>query len=287
MANFAASDGTQIYEKVWNASGTPIGSVVLIHGFGEHIGRYEHVAAAVTAGGFHVRGSDLRGHGQSGGPRGHCERFSDYLDDTRLLIARAREASPNLPLLVLAHSFGGLIATKLGIERPEGIDAMVLSSPFYAVKLKVPMVKVVLGKMMSGIYGKLAQPNGLKGTDATRDTELAATYDKDPLNQKVATARWFTETMAAQEALPSTASRFTLPVLVRAAGDDRLVDVAVTEKVFPLMGSTDKTLEVLPGQYHEIFNEPGDAKNVTLQRVVTWLKQHAAASSGKLRASGA
>jgi lysophospholipase len=188
---------------------------------------------------------------------------------------------------VLGHSFGGLIATKLGIERPDGIDGMVLSSPFYAVKMKVPMFKVVLGKMMSGIYGKLAQPNGLRGEDATSDAALAATYDKDPLNQKKATARWFTETMGAQEALPSTASRFTLPVLVRAAGDDRLVDVTVTQKVFPLMGSTDKTLEVLPGQFHEIFNEPGDTKNVTLQRVVTWLKQHAEASTGKLRAHGA
>src|SRR5262245_32596260 len=107
MANFKASDGTNLYEKVWNASGTAIGSVVLVHGFGEHIGRYEHVAAALTAGGFHVRGFDLRGHGQSGGIRNHVNRFTDYLDDLGLVITRARENARDLPVLIVAHSFGG------------------------------------------------------------------------------------------------------------------------------------------------------------------------------------
>src|SRR5690242_18916583 len=168
MANFSASDGTNIYEKVWNATGTPIGSIALVHGFGEHIGRYEHVAAALNAGGFHVRGSDLRGHGQSGGVRNHCNSFDDYSSDLQLLIARAREQSRDLPLFLVAHSFGGLIAARYLIQRPDGITGAVLSSPYFGLKMKVPAIKVVAGKVMSKIWGSFSQPTGLKGQDCSR-----------------------------------------------------------------------------------------------------------------------
>jgi alpha-beta hydrolase superfamily lysophospholipase len=287
MANFSASDGTNIYEKVWNASGTPIGSIALLHGFGEHIGRYEHVAAALSAGGFHVRGSDLRGHGQSGGTRNHCDRFGQYLDDLGVLITRVRESARDLPVFVVAHSFGGLIATRYLIDRPDGITGVMLSSPYYGLKLQVPAIKVIAGKVMTKIWGSFSQPNGLMGKDCSRDPEVARAYDADPLNTKKATARWFTETADAQAFVVANAQRLTLPLLMMAGGDDRLVDTAVSEQVFAKVGSTDKTLEVLPGQYHEIFNELAEDRKKTLQRVVTWLKEHASASSGKLRAQGA
>jgi len=287
MGNFSASDGTSLHEKVWNASGAAVGSVVLLHGYGEHIGRYEHVAAALNAGGFHVRGMDLRGHGQSGGVRGYCDHFGQYLDDAQLLIARAREQARELPLFLVGHSFGALIGAKYCIERPDGLAGVMLSSPYFALKLKVPKAKIIAGKIMSKLYGKLALPSGLAGKDVSRDPEIAAAYDRDPLNNKNATARWFTESSDAQDFVLANARRLTLPLLLMAGGADALADPARAEQVFAQVGATDKTLEVLPGQFHEIFNELADDRKKTLQRVVTWLKQHADASSGKLRAQGA
>src|SRR5689334_4454606 len=135
MSNFPASDGTSLFERVWPTA-SPRGVVALLHGYGEHIGRYEHVAAAMNGAGFSVYGMDLRGHGQSGGARGFCRRFDEFVDDAGLLLSRARRAASGLPVFLVGHSFGGLIATRVAQRgagrpnQPDRIDGMVLSSPF-------------------------------------------------------------------------------------------------------------------------------------------------------------
>jgi lysophospholipase len=273
MSTFTSRDGTVLHETVWSPAGDkPRGAVVLQHGFGEHFGRYDHVGKALAARGFVVRGNDLRGNGQSSGRRGYCNRFSEYLDDLAALIAR----SPERPLFIVAHSFGALISTEYLIQRgSDGISGVMLSSPYYALKLKVSPVKVALAKLMSGILPTLSMPNGLKGEDCTRDTELVKLYDKDPLNIKVATARWFTEQLAAQTDVAARASELKLPVLMLQGGADRLSDPEVSQQVFAKFSSTDKTLQVLEGQYHEVFNEPGDLKVKNLDAVCNWLEAHA------------
>jgi alpha-beta hydrolase superfamily lysophospholipase len=288
MATFNANDGTHINELVWPAEGTPRGTVVLVHGYGEHIARYEHVARALAQSGFHVRGTDLRGHGQSGGARGYCNRFGEYLDDLSQLIARAREHGPGLPVYLLGHSFGALISTKYLIDRPSAdLAGLVLSSPYFALKLQVPKAKIVAGKIMSKVYGKMGLPSGLKGEDVSRDPEEAAKYDRDPLNNKNATARWFTETSDAQDFVFAHAGQLTTPLLLMAAGADGIADPARAEQVFARVGSSDKTLEVLPGQRHEIFNELKDDRKKTLDRVTGWLSTHATDAAGKLHAGRA
>ena len=275
MSTFSSRDGTVLHEVVWNPAGDkPRGAVVLQHGYGEHIGRYDHVGKALAARGFVTRGGDLRGHGQSAGARGHCNRFSEYLDDLAALIARA----PERPLFLVAHSFGALVSTEYLIERgSDGISGIVLSSPYYGLKLKVSPIKVALAKLTSNLVPKLSMPNGLKGEDATRDAELAKTYDSDPLNSKVATARWFTEQLLAQADVAARASEVKLPVLMLQGGADRLADPEVSQQVFARLGSADKTLQVLEGQFHEVFNEPGEVKTKNLDAVCDWLESHAQA----------
>jgi alpha-beta hydrolase superfamily lysophospholipase len=273
MSTFTSRDGTVLHEAIWNvAGGQPRGAVVLQHGYGEHIGRYDHVGKALAARGFVTRGSDLRGHGQSSGARGHCNRFSDYLDDLAALIARA----PERPLFLVAHSFGALVSTEYLLQRgSDGISGIMLSSPYYGLKLKVSPIKVALAKLTSNLVPKLSMPNGLKGSDATRDAELAKTYDSDPLNSKVATARWFTEQMQAQADVSARASEVKLPLLMMQGGADRLADAAVSKQVFAKFSSVDKTLQYLEGQFHEVFNEPGDVKTKNLDALCDWLESHA------------
>jgi alpha-beta hydrolase superfamily lysophospholipase len=287
MSTFPAADGVPLYERLWpTETAPPLASVVLLHGYGEHIQRYDHVAQALNAAGFAVRGIDLRGHGQSGGARGFCDRFGQYLDDLHLLIGRARQAHPELPLFLVGHSFGGLIVTRYVLERRDSVSGLVCSSPYYKLKLDVPAVKKLAGQVMSKIYGKMALPSGLKGADVCRDPEMSSLYDRDPLNLKNATARWFTESSRTQDEVLARAREIQLPTLFLVGGGDKIADPQRAQEVFGQISSSDKTIHVLEGQYHEVFNETREVRDKTLRLLADWLVRHAAPADGKLRAQG-
>jgi alpha-beta hydrolase superfamily lysophospholipase len=289
MSFFQSRDGTQLHEETWPATGKPTAAVVIIHGYGEHIGRYDETGRALAAAGFSVRGLDLRGHGQSGGVRGFCNRFDEYLDDVDAIVTRAR--AEGLPVFILAHSFGALVAPHYVLRHPTNVAGLVLTSPFWKLALAVPPLKVLAGKIASTVYPKLALPAGLKGADVARDPEIAAKYDVDPLNNKNATARWFTESSAAQESLLARAPELTVPTLLVVGEADKVAAAPQARVVFERLGAKDKTLRMLAGQYHEVLNEPKETRQKTVAEIAEWLRAHAAAASaapgGKLRASEA
>ena len=289
MSFFQSRDGTQLHEETWPAAGKATASVVIIHGYGEHIARYDEAARAIAAAGFSVRGLDLRGHGQSGGVRGFCNRFDDYLDDVDAEVGRAR--AEGLPVFLLGHSFGALVAPHYALRHPTSIAGLVLTSPYWKLALAQPALKIWAGKLASIIAPKLALPSGLKGADVCRDPAIAAKYDADPLNNKNATARWFTESTTAQEQLLVRAPELTLPTLLLVGEADRIAAAPQARVVFERIRSKDKTLRMLAGQYHEVLNEPKPTRDQTVAEIVEWLRAHASkasASSGeKLRASEA
>jgi len=289
MSFFQSRDGTQLHERVWPAEGKAQATVVIVHGYGEHIGRYDETARKLAEAGFNVRGLDLRGHGQSGGVRGFCRHFDEYLEDVDAAVARARPEG--LPVYLLGHSFGGLIAPHYAMRHGDGLSGLLLTSPFWKLALAVPAAKVWAGKVASRLLPKLSLPSGLRGTDVSRDPEIAAAYDRDPLNNRNATARWFTEAAAAQETLLVRAPQLTLPLLLIAGEADRVAAAPQARVVFERIGSQDKTLHMLPGQYHEVLNEPRADRDKTVAEIVVWLRAHATVAAnvdgGKLRASEA
>ncbi|HEX8953148.1 MAG TPA: alpha/beta hydrolase [Polyangia bacterium] len=289
MSFFQSRDGTQLHEETWPAEGKATASVVIVHGYGEHIGRYDETGRALAAAGFSVRGLDLRGHGQSGGVRGFCNRFDEYLDDVDAIVARAR--GEGLPLFVLGHSFGGLVTPFYALHHATAVAGMVLTSPYWRLAMQQPAAKIWAGKVASFVAPKLALPTGLKGTDVCRDPELQAKYDVDPLNNKNATARWFTESSAAQDELVARAPELSTPTLLLVGEADRVAAAPQARVVFERMGSKDKTLRMLAGQYHEVLNEPRPTREATVREIVEWLRTRASTSAasagGKLRASEA
>ena len=289
MSFFQSRDGTQLHEESWPATGKALASVVIVHGYGEHIGRYDEAARALAAAGFNVRGLDLRGHGQSGGVRGFCNRFDEYLDDVDAIVSRAR--ADGLPVFLLGHSFGALVAPHYALRHPANVAGLVLTSPYWQLAMQQPALKIWAGKIASTIAPKLALPTGLKGADVCRDPELAAKYDVDPLNNKNATARWFTESTTAQEQILARAPELTLPTLLLVGEADRVAAAPQARVVFERIGAKDKTLRMLAGQYHEVLNEPKPTRDQTVSEIVEWLRAHAAKASvstgEKLRASEA
>jgi alpha-beta hydrolase superfamily lysophospholipase len=240
-------------------------AVLLTHGYGEHSERYAEVVQQWTQRGLLVATYDLRGHGRSEGPRGHIEEFRDYVRDAQDLLQEL-ERRPEWKRLgrpiLFGHSLGGLIAVHVALAAQRRYRAVALSSPFLGLALAVPRVKKWLGRAASRWLPRLSQPAGLQGSDMTHDAEIAARYDADPLSLKHVTARWFTEVEQAQGDALALAPAFSLPLLVQAAGNDRVVSVEATRRFVEAARSTDKRLRVLDGQFHEILNELGRTRTI-------------------------
>lgn len=228
----------------------------IVHGYADHGARYRHVMGALAEHGIGSVAIDLRGHGRALGPRGFCNRFDEYLDDVRELRRLAFERARGAPTFLFGHSFGGLVSTSSVLEDAGDLRGLVLSAPFFGFQVRVPKVKVVAAKLASRVYPKLALPSGLSGKDLTHDSEKARAYDHDPLVFGDATARWYTETIAAQERVLAAAPKLKLPLYVAFGTEDRIASLPAAKRVFDAVGSSDKTWDPREGLYHEVLNEP-------------------------------
>lgn len=244
-----------LYTEQFLPPGTPRGVVVISHGYAEHCGRYREVAHVIVQSGWAAVSYDVRGHGQSPGPRGFIERFDTYLDDLAVVEAAARALVPaGAPLVLLGHSHGGLITLRaLCDERAPKVAAAIVSSPFLGLRLPVPAHQRLLARVASRIAPRLTQPNHLRVEDLTSDVAKQRERLADTLCFDVATARWFTEALAAQAYVAQHAARITAPTTWLVAGGDRIADPAQARAVARRVRGA--TYHDLVGLQHEVFNE--------------------------------
>lgn len=251
-----SKDGTRIFHRRWPVENSKA-NVLIIHGYAEHSGRYDHVAAFFNSMGFGVRAFDVRGHGRSSGVRGHTRRFSDYLDDAELMLDLiAREDGDPSPF-ILGHSHGGLIALSLAINREPKTRGLLVTSPFLGVAVKVAPAKLAVGRLLSAIYPSLSLSTGLPSGYLSHDQAVCSAYANDPLVFGTATARWYTEAMGAIDEVFRRAGELDLPLILLHAGDDRVADPSRAKPFFDAVGSRDKTYIDYPSFYHEVMNEEG------------------------------
>ena len=259
----------------------PRAVVGILHGYADYSARYAHVMDAWAERGITSVAIDMRGHGRAEGKRGHCERFSDYLDDAAELAAAVRAHAPGTPAVLFGHSFGGLVASSVAIAQSDagagsGLwRALALSSPFFGVAMQVPPIKIVAGRVMSRIFPAFAQASGLRGAQMTHDEALTREYDNDPVSFKTVTARWFTETSAAQDAAIAAAPRLRMPLYVVVGAADSVVSVPRARRFFDAAGSADKTWDARPGLFHEVLNEPSAGRQIA-DRLAEWILAHSA-----------
>jgi alpha-beta hydrolase superfamily lysophospholipase len=264
-----SKDGTRLFGRRW-ALESPRAAVAIVHGYAEHSGRYNHVAAMLNTLGLDVFALDVRGHGRSDGARGHAADYNEYIDDVRVFLDEIRKVSPTRRILVLGHSNGGLITLLYALDPAPDVFACVVTAPFLGTAMKVPGWKSSLGKIMSAVYPKLSLPSGLPTQGLSHDPEVVRAYENDPLVFPTATAGWFTAALAAQDRVKREAGRIALPILVMQGMADPLVDASMARPLFDAIGSSDKKYVEYPGLYHEIMNEV--EKDKVLADIRAWIE---------------
>jgi alpha-beta hydrolase superfamily lysophospholipase len=251
------------------------GRVVIVHGYAEHKGRYRHLVEILVAAGYSCHLLDLRGHGESGGRRGHVSKFEDYRRDlTRFLDeVRARGAASS-PLLLLGHSLGGLIALDFVLHHPQAFDSLAVSSPFLAPALAIPFFKRKVLPLAANLVPKLAVESGLDPKGLSHDAEIVDAYEADPKVFPTVTLGWFSEVQEAQEEVFAKASAIVSPILVLLGGADPIADPDRSRAFFDRLGSASKHLVVYAGFFHEVLNELGRAQVVS--DLLAWLDERTA-----------
>jgi alpha-beta hydrolase superfamily lysophospholipase len=269
---FSARDGLRLFWQVVRAP-APAAHVGLVHGYAEHMGRQVEVTRALRDAGYTVHMLDCRGHGQSGGKRAHVDRFDDYLSDLELFLARVKEQAGDKPLFLLGHSHGSLIAARYLLDKPEAVRGVVLSSPYFRLKLQVSPLKIMAGKLIGKVLPSLPMKNELKPEQLTRDVAIQNATRTDPLYQQIATPRWFTESTAAQETVLRRATEFVTPFLLLFGGADPIADPAAGREFYEAATSKDKQHKQYDGLLHELFHEP--ERDMVFKDLVGWLDERA------------
>ncbi len=257
---------------VWRReSSEPRAEVIIVHGFGEHSGRYGPLTDHLLAHQFSVTSYDQRGHGRSEGLPGHINRFADYEEDLDRVISLAGSFDRARKLFIIGHSMGGLVTLRYVASRSAGLSGAVISAPLIGLAVRVPPHKLMIAKVGSHLMPRLRLPNEINPKVLSRDQEVGRAYEADPLVHRVVSTRWFAEADRAMNQVKAWADRVRLPVLVMHGSEDRLANVEATREVFNQIGSTDKELIIYPGYYHELFNEPEKVDLYT--RVTDWLDE--------------
>jgi lysophospholipase len=245
------------------------GSVFLIHGLGEHSGRYEALASRLVSSGLSVFSFDLRGHGVSGGDRGHIDSFQDFLDDVAAMetVWEGVRATGGLSFL-LGHSLGGLIALRYLQLGHRGFDGAVFSSPW--IRAAQPAWLRAVGRGMGAFLPRLLLPNGLGAERLTRDPEMAAAWKTDPLVHTRLTGRLFREAEGVQDAVVGEWSGgISPPLLFLVPEHDPVVDSRATTEFAQGFAEGDVQVEILRERRHEAFNDLG--REEVFDLVVSWM----------------
>lgn len=270
---FETTGGLRLLERVWLPDGEPRADVALVHGYAEHSGRYEHVAAYLTARGYAVSAVDLRGHGRSEGDRVLVRSFNEYLDDTEALLARVRARSGETrPLFLLGHSMGGAVAALAVVSRRPKLDGLLLSGPAISVPKGPARLLTPIVQFLGRRFPKLGL-RSLPADAVSRDPAVVADYAADPLNYhgKVP-AGLAAALLRASDTIERRAPRIDLPLSIMHGSEDSLADPEASKRLFERATSIDKTLKIYEGLFHEILNEP--EKELMMSDIAAWLDRH-------------
>ncbi len=254
LSRFVAPDGLPLYFEWWMPQ-VPKAILVVVHGIGEHSGRYGPFVRHFAPRGFGVALYDQRGHGQSGGRRGHIDHFQDLLSDLAAFIQRTQDAHPGVPIFLVGHSFGGQIALNFVVRYAKGLRGLIVSSPNIVLKMKIARWKRWISNYAERLVPTLLLRQEINAAWLTHDAAVVARYQSDPRIVRSFTVQTAMEILRNQDVVMALASRIHLPALFLHAGDDKVCCPEATRSFFRRVPVARKRLKIYDGFYHEIFNE--------------------------------
>lgn len=268
--DWQATDNTILRGKAWIPSGGAKYVVCLIHGFGEHIGRYAHVAEFFNRAGIGLLGFDQRGHGLSGGEKGHTPSYAQLMSDIGQFIALVSEKLPSSKLILYGHSMGGNLVLNFALtQNMSKIHKLVSTSPLLRVVNQPPAIKLFLGKMMDKVYPAYTEQADLDVNQLSTDLIVGQAYKADTLVHGTISARLFSCVMSAGEWAILNIKELTTPTLLMHGLEDKITCSKATQE---LGGKADKNLltqRYWEGMRHEMHNEK--AKEEYLTFILQWI----------------
>lgn len=264
----AGTGGLNIFIRSWRPSGHARGVVAIVPGFNSHSGYYGWVADRLTALGLAAYSLDLRGRGQSDGERFYVEKFADYVDDVTRLVSLAKSREPGLPIFILGHSAGGVVACLYSLEHHSELAGLICES--FAFQVPAPDFAIAALKGLAHLAPH-AHVLRLKNEDFSRDPEVVRTMNDDPL---IAHETQPTQTVAemarADDRLEQAFPQLTLPVLILHGTQDKATKPSGSQFFFDTAGSNDKTLKLYEGHYHDLLNDVD--KEVVMADIEHWIR---------------
>lgn len=272
--NIKASDGTDFFVRGWEPDIKPKALVALIHGLGEHTGRYEHVAKAMTNAGYAMVGFDLRGHGKSGGIRGHFPSWDAVMQDIKRFFVFLTERYPEIPHFIYGHSLGGLLVLNYSLKHSAGLKGVIATSPGLRSPLTEQKLKLFLVKVLGSLAPTALLPSGLETAAISHDPNVIMKYTSDSLNHDRVSLAFGKTGLIATNYAWSHAGEFQLPLLLMHGTGDRITYSHGSADFARLAAKNnqDVTLKLWDGLYHELHNEPEQEQ--VIQLMIDWLNAH-------------
>ncbi len=264
-------DGLSVFAQSWKPDAAPRAALALVHGQGDHSGRYVRLVERLVAGGIAVNAADSRGHGRTEGPRAFAPSMESLMKDIDILLEQTRARFPGIPLFLYGHSFGGEQVLYYGLDRKPNVNGIISSSPLLASGIHQPAAKIAAAKLLSRIVPRLTMAHGTPPRSLSHDTAFVESSLKDPLFQKVVSVRTAAVLLSASEWI-RTHTSFPVPLLIEQGTDDLYVSPSMTID-FARSLTGDVTLKIWEGLSHELHNEL--RKDEVIDSIIEWLNRHA------------
>lgn len=266
--SWKTSDGLNIYGKKWESNLPTKAVICMMHGMGEHINRYNHIAEMFATNGYAVIGCDHRGHGKSDGKRGHFPDFDTFLYDVDALLKVVSDNFPDAKQILYGHSMGGNLIANYLLRRQPKIAGAILSSPYFQLAFQPSQITLTIGRLMKGIFPSLSLSSGLDSSAISSDVEEVKKYNEDPLVHDKVSAIMGIEMLETGQWAIDNADKLSIPTLVYHGSADRLTSHQGSE-LFAEKAGKFVTFISLEGLYHETHNEP--EKLEVFRKIILWL----------------
>ena len=272
----ATTDGLNLFVRSWRPTASPRAVIVLCHGFNSHSGYYVWAGEQLAARGYVAYALDLRGRGRSDGERFYVDSIADYVNDVANVVGLAKSRHPGVATFLLGHSAGGVTSCLYTLEHQGELAGFICES--FAFQVPAPEFAIAALKGLSHLAPH-AHVLRLKNEDFSRDPAVVAAMNADPLIAHEAQAtRTAAELARADDRLKREFPLFTLPLLILHGTDDRATKPSGSRAFYAAAGSTDKTLKLYEGHYHDLLNDLG--KESVLADVVRWIDARVQSTGG-------